>query len=190
MIPDIYDFDYIFEPSNMVYMLKKYSLVLIISFALGFTSELKAQFQLDTGEGLVRIAQPGELSDTLSIWGDVRTPGRYLIPRGSTLAEFMQYAGGPISQRYIGRDNPWSRSRLTITVSQYDPDTQNMDLRKFHLRFNDEVPREMRVFRLTNDDIVTIEVRQAPGFLDVLGVVGPILATITTSILLYDRVKR
>jgi len=172
-------------------MLKKYCLALLISVALGFTSELQAQFQLDMGEGLIRIAQPGELSDTLSIWGDVRTPGRYLIPRGSTLAQLMQYAGGPASQRNIGsRDNPWSRSRVSITVSQYDPDTQDMDLRQFHLRFNDEVPREMRAFRLTNDDIVTIEVRQAPGFLDVLGVVGPILATITTSVLLYDRVLR
>ncbi|WP_340102791.1 hypothetical protein [Rhodohalobacter sp. 8-1] len=171
-------------------MLKKLSLVLIISFAWGITSELEAQFQSDTGGALVRITQPGQLSDTLSVWGDVLTPGRYLVPRGSTLAEFMQYAGGPNSSRNVGRGNPWSRLRLSVTVSQYDAVTQEMDLMKFHLRFNDEVPREMREFRLTNDDIVTIEVRQAPGFLDVLGVVGPILATVTTSILLYDRVIR
>jgi len=171
-------------------MFKKYLLTLLFFFICGIVSDVKAQFTGEISEGLVRIAQPGELSDTLSVWGDVRTPGRYLIPRGSTLAQFMQYAGGPTVQRNIGRGNPWSRSRLTITVSQYDPDTQDMDLRKFHLRFNDEVPLEMRVFRLTNDDIVTIEVRQAPGFLDVLGVVGPILATITTSVLLYDRVRR
>lgn len=150
-----------------------------------------AQTAADFQGGIIRITQIGQLGDTLSVWGDVRTPGRYLVPRNSPVAKVLQFAGGPAgNQRIGGGRDPWSRSRISISISRFDDSDQVVNYHQFNMKYNDEIPREMRTYELNNDDIIIVEVRQVPGFLDVLGVVGPILGTITTSYLLYDRLLR
>jgi len=150
----------------------------------------QAQVGSQLQERINRITEPGQLGDTLSVWGDVRIPGRYIVPRGAEVAKVMQYAGGPTGSRIGSGQNAWTRTRISISISQFDQDTGEMNYHQFHMRYNDEISREMRNFQLSNDDIVTVEVRQRAGFMDVLGVVGPILGTITTSYLLYDRIIR
>ena len=50
------------------------------------------------GEGMVRIAEPGEIADTLNLWGDISAPGRYIVPRGTKLPDLISYARGPLQR--------------------------------------------------------------------------------------------
>lgn len=150
----------------------------------------QAQFGSQLQVGINRITEPGQLGDTLSVWGDVRLPGRYIVPRGAEVAKVIQYAGGPSGSRIGSGQNAWSRTRISISISQFDQITGEMNYHQFHMKYNDEISREMRNFQLSNDDIISVEVRQKAGFLDVLGIIGPVLGTITTSYLLYDRIIR
>lgn len=76
-----------------------------------------AMFRLS--EGFVRIAEPGQIADTLSVWGDINAPGRYIIPRGTTVHELISYARGPIGSRTAGQNLDWSKVRLEINVSRF-----------------------------------------------------------------------
>lgn len=153
-------------------------------------ADAEAQFGNLDEQGIIRIAIPGQLADTLSVWGDVRTPGRYLVPRGAPVAKVLQYAGGPTGSRIGGGQNVWAKSRISISISQFEPQSSQINFHQFNMRYNDEIPLDLRTYSLNNDDIILVEVRQVPGFLDVLGVVGPILGTITTTYLFYDRFLR
>jgi len=166
-------------------------ILLTVFFTISIAAEnVKAQGGLQFQENLIRIVQPGQLGDTLSVWGDVREPGRYLVPRGVKVSQVVEFAGGPAGSRISGNQNAWSRTRISISVSKFDEKTGETDYHQFHMKYNDELPPEMRYFQLSSNDIVSVEVRQKPGFLDVLGVIGPILGTLTTSYLFYDRVLR
>lgn len=168
-------------------------LILIAALFFVITPSIEvseAQTGLRYQENLTRIVGPGQLGDTLSVWGDVRQPGRYLVPRDTELAQILEFAGGPAGSRVNGNQDAWTRTRISVSVSKYDALTGQTDYTQFHMRYNDEVPPAMRRFSLSSNDIVSVEVRQKPGFLDVLGVIGPILGTLTTSYFFYDRVIR
>lgn len=74
------------------------------------------QFRL--AEGMVRIAEPGQIADTLSLWGDVAAPGRYIVSRGTTVNQLISYARGPLSIRSGETDLDWSEVRLNIRISR------------------------------------------------------------------------
>ncbi|MEX0661769.1 MAG: hypothetical protein WEA58_07220 [Balneolaceae bacterium] len=143
------------------------------------------QFRL--AEGMVRIAEPGQLADTLSLWGDVAAPGRYIVPRGTNVNQLISYARGPISIRSGETDLDWSEVRLNIRVSRYDAETDEEVITDFEFRYDQPAPRELREFALRSDDIISLQVRRRATFRDYISVVAPAVSLILNAILLYDR---
>ena len=141
------------------------------------------------GEGMVRIAEPGEIADTLNLWGDISAPGRYIVPRGTKLPDLISYARGPISLRTGETTLDWSEVRLQVTVSRFNRDTREEEVFNFRYRYNEPMPAEMREFVLYGDDMVSLQVRRKPIFRDYVQVVAPVVTLLLSSILLYDRVR-
>lgn len=141
------------------------------------------------GEGLVRIAEPGQLADTLNLWGDVSAPGRYIVPRGTTVPELISYARGPISLRTGETTLDWSEVRLDITISRFNDETGMEEVETFRFKYNEPVPDELRDFKLESDDLVSLQVRRRPIFRDYVQVVAPALSLLLNAILLYDRAR-
>jgi len=168
---------------------------LLLLFALLFTSSpLYAQLGLGGGnEALINLVEPGQLADTVNVWGDVGRTGRYLVPRDITVVQLLSYAGGPGSLRQnLGR-NPsslFSQTMVRVTISKYDKQANREVSKHFSFKYHDRVPEEFRTYDLSNEEVISVQVERKPTFLDYVGVIGPILGTLTTSYLFYDRVIR
>lgn len=188
-------------PKNGVYYTFSSALLLLILFSLILPIEkLKAQELRDMpesqlfrmGEGLVRIAEPGEIADTLNVWGDISMPGRYLVPTNMKLPEMISYARGPIS---IGRDETtidWSDVRLEISVARYENSEDGggrEEVASFQYNYNEPLPEGMREFVLKNNDVVGVRVRRRPNFRDYVTVIGPAISAIATSLIIIDRIR-
>ena len=151
--------------------------------------ELPTSRMFRLGEGMVRIAEPGELADTLSLWGDVSAPGRYIVPRGTTVPELISYARGPISLRTGETTLDWSQVRLEIAISRFNVDLGLEEVFNFRFRYNEPMPAELREFHLRNDDMVSLQVRRRPIFKDYVEVVAPAVTLLLSVILIYDRFR-
>lgn len=144
----------------------------------------KAQLPDDLGEGLIRIANPGQLADTVNVWGDLRVTGRYLLPRGTTVTRLISYGGGPAA---VGDRAPFAKVRLRIHLSRFNENTGREELQLFQLRYDEPIPFELRNYELSNEEIVVIEVKRKPSFIDVLGVITPFVAIFSTAVIALDR---
>ena len=151
--------------------------------------ELPTSRMFRLGEGMVRIAEPGELADTLSLWGDVSAPGRYIVPRGTTVPELISYARGPISLRTGETTLDWSQVRLEIAISRFNADLGLEEVFTFRYRYNEPMPAELRDFRLRGEDMVSLQVRRKPIFKDYVEVVAPAVTLLLSIILIYDRFR-
>ena len=151
--------------------------------------ELPTSRMFRLGEGLVRIAEPGEIADTLSLWGDVSAPGRYIVPRGTTVHELISYARGPISLRTGETTLDWSEVRLDVAVSRFNQETGEEEVINFRYRYNEPMPAKMREFVLKGDDMVSLQVRRRPIFRDYIDVIAPAVTLLLSAILLYDRAR-
>lgn len=168
---------------------------LFILFVLLFlSSPLYAQFGEgdNINEALIRLVEPGQLADTVNVWGDVGISGRYLVPRDMTIAQLISYAGGPnsIAGAQRGAEAAFAKSRIKVTLSKYDLNNQREVAKYFSFRYSEKVPQEFRTYNLSNEEIIIVEVERKPSFLDYLGVIGPILGTVTTSYFIYDQIIR
>src|SRR5690625_7683850 len=81
--------------------------LLIVLFMISLPAASNAQTAASSqmfrlSEGFVRIAAPGQITDTLSVWGDISAPGRYVVPRGVKVHELIAYARGPVAARTAG----------------------------------------------------------------------------------------
>ena len=141
-------------------------------------------------EGFVRIAEPGQIADTLSVWGDVNAPGRYIIPRGTTVGELISYARGPVGQRNIGQRADWNELRIEISISRFDENTGQERIFSYEHRYNEAYPADLRTFDLYSDDIVSLEVIAKPSFVDWLGVFSGIISATATTIIVVDRLTQ
>lgn len=138
-------------------------------------------------EGIVRIAEPGQMADTLNIWGDVTLPGRYMVPRNTNVSDLISYARGPIRLQSGETQVDWSRVRLDISISRFDPDFGEKAI-TFRYNYNEPVPDGMRDFILHNNDLISIQSRRRPVFIDYVRVIAPTVSIILSTILIYDRV--
>ncbi|MDZ7720008.1 MAG: hypothetical protein U5K72_14420 [Balneolaceae bacterium] len=149
----------------------------------------RAMFQM--AEGFVRIAEPGQLADTVTVWGDISSAGRYIIPRGTKPHELISYARGPQTRMSGGGQEvalDWSKLRLELSISTYHPE-RGRTVQSYEFRYSDPYPAELRNYRLQNDQIVSLQVKRRPGLTDYLRVLGPVLSVTTTTILLIDRLQ-
>lgn len=138
-------------------------------------------------EGFVRIAEPGQLADTLSVWGDVNSPGRYIVPRGTKVHELISYARGPIQSRTTIQNLDWSKLRVEISISRPGNNQNQEIVDSYTFHYNEPYPSELRDFRLGNDYLVSLEVKRKPAFVDWLRVISSIVGTTATTIIIVDR---
>ena len=164
----------------------------IITFATDGNSQTVRDGQLQysqmfrMAEGFVRIAEPGQIADTLNIWGDVSLPGRYMVPRKTNVSDLISFARGPIRFQSGETQIDWSRVRLDIAISRYDPNEGEQAF-TFRYTYNEPMPVGMRNFTLHNNDLISIQTRRKPIFIDYIRVIAPTLSIILSTILIYDR---
>jgi len=161
------------------------SLFLLIVISVIIPKPAIAQLPDEFGEGLIRIAEPGQLADTVNVWGDLGVTGRFLVPRGTTITELISYGGGP---NVVGGGAPFAKVRLRIHLSRFNEQTQREELQLYQLRYDEPIPFELRNYKLSNEEIVVIQVKQKPSFIDVLGAIAPFVTLVATVTLVFDRI--
>ena len=161
----------------------------LLLFLLSATA-IQAQFPDAIGERFIRVAEPGQLVDSVNVWGDVNSGGRYLIPEGTKLPELISFSFG-FTQLRQERDASigGKKVEVEVKVSRYDEDRRLVEVAYFRYRNYDPEPVEMFEFDLQNNDLVTVQVSRVPSFTDYVGVIAPILGTLATSILLIERLR-
>ncbi|MDZ7757196.1 hypothetical protein [Rhodohalobacter sp.] len=99
----------------------KIFLLLLISVMFVFikTPDLSAQQQAG-GDSFIRVAEFGQLVDSVNVWGDINTAGRYLIPEGTNVVEMISYARGYNTLRGRETELDWSAVNLEIKVSRLE----------------------------------------------------------------------
>ncbi|MEP1305323.1 MAG: hypothetical protein ABJK11_14335 [Balneola sp.] len=152
--------------------------------------QLSSSQQFRLGERIIRIAEPGVFVDSLNVWGDVGSAGRYLVPKGTSLAELISYSLGPRTLRDNQTEIDWSRMRVEINIQEYNKEQGGQTIEKFRYRFEDPFPQGMREFKLRNNQTVTVRVKRKPSFRDYLGVVASTVSALATSIIVIDRISR
>lgn len=140
------------------------------------------------GERIIRIAEPGQLADSINVWGDVGSSGRYLIPKGTKLSELISYSFGPRTLRDGQTELDWSKMRVEINIQEYDLKNKKQSIEKFRIRFEEPFPEAMSQFELKNNQTVTLRVKRKPSFRDYLGIIAPVISSIATTIIIIDRV--
>lgn len=141
------------------------------------------------GERIIRVAEPGEMADSINVWGDINSAGRYLVPKGTKLPELISYSFGPQTIRSNEADLDWSKMRVEINISEYRPENGMDEVQSFQYRFNEPLPQGMREFDLKNNQVVAIQVKRRPSFVDYVRVVAPVLSSIATGFLIIERLR-
>lgn len=164
--------------------------VLLLLCLLTFAIAVSAQVPEGFGDRYIRVAEIGQLVDSVNVWGDVNSSGRYLVPEETKLPELISFSFGFTSERQQ-RDASvgGKKQEIEVKVSRYDRNERIVEVAYFRYRNYDPEPIEMFEFDLQNNDIVTIKVSRVPTFTDYVGIIAPILGTVATSILLIERLR-
>lgn len=173
-------------------MYKQIKVLFIATFFLAVSSSVSAQIPEGFGDRYIRVAEIGQLVDSVNVWGDVNSSGRYLVPEDTNLPELISFSFGFTEARGGGRREAsigGERREIEVKVSRYDREQEMVEVAYFRYRNYDPEPVEMFEFDLQNNDLVTVQVRRVPTFTDYVGVVAPILGTLATSILLIERLR-
>lgn len=167
-------------PLVLILLLFIFPITLSAQFQQG---QLQYSQQFRLGETIIRVAEVGQLADTVHVWGDVNVAGVYVVPRGSTLAQVISYSRGP-SRYFTGESTlDWSKLRIDVTVNSTDSAfTQSF-------RYNEALPVYMRNYVIRNNDVITLELKRKPSVLDWVRVIAPVVSTVATSILIIQNLR-
>lgn len=159
-------------------------------FAVATVSLAQAQIPEGAGDRYIRIAEMGQLVDSVNVWGDVSSSGRYLIPEDTNLPDLISFSLG-YTQPRERRDGSVTggKHEVEIKVSRFDDENRVVDVAYFRYRNHDPEPIELFEYDLQNNDIVTVKISRVPTFTDYVSVIAPILGTLATSILLIERLR-
>jgi len=160
---------------------------LMVAIYLMLPKLLNAQASTQMSNRFYRVAEIGQLADSINVWGDVRSSGRYLVPKGTNLAELISYAFGVTQIRGRESDIDWAKTQLEVKVSRYKKQKNVVDIALFKYKMEAPEPSEMFDLNLQNNDIVTLQVKRKPSFTDYLRVIAPTISLLTTSILLVQN---
>src|SRR6056297_2749244 len=169
-----------------------YKLKVAVSFfcLLFICASVYAQIPEGFGDRYIRVAEIGQLVDSVNVWGDVNSSGRYLVPEDTKLPELISFSFGFTEQRQQGDVSiGGEKQEIEVKVSRYDQDQRMVEVAYFRYRNYDPEPVEMFEFDLQNNDLVTVNVSRVPTFTDYVRVIAPILGTLATSILLIERLR-
>lgn len=168
-------------------MYKLFTVLLFVAcFSFVNSPDLYAQ---QGGDRFIRVAETGQLIDSVNVWGDINTAGRYLVPEGTNVTEIISYGMGYNTLRGREAELDWSEVHLEIKVSRLDENQKAMEVAYFRYRYHDAEPVEMFDFILQNNDIVTVQLRRKPSLRDYVQVIGTTLGAIATSLLLIERLR-
>jgi hypothetical protein len=163
---------------------------IFINFAITLLTFGVAFSQVPEGlsDRYIRVAEIGELVDSVNVWGDVNSQGRYLVPEGTNLPDLISFSFGYIP---LGREASvdWAKTQIEIKVSRFNENRRLVEVAYFRYRYHDPEPPEMWEFELQNNDVVTLQVRRRASIADYIGVIAPVLGVLTTSLLLWDRLR-
>ena len=146
------------------------------------TQQLYTSQQFRLGDRIIRIAEQGVLADSVNVWGDVGSSGRYVVPRGTTLPELLSYGFGPNTLRDGQTEIDWSKMRVEINVQEYDSEDGIQTIEKFRYRFEEPFPEGMHDFVVENGQTITVRVKRKAAFRDYISVIAPTITAIATSI--------
>lgn len=149
----------------------------------------QAQMPEDLSDRYIRVAEPGELVDSLNVWGDVTNSGRYLVPEGTTIPELISFSFGYTQLRGNESNIDWAKTQIEVKVSRYNENERLVDVAFFRYQYHDAEPTEMFEFDLQNNDVVTLQVRRKPSFTDYVKVISPAVGVIATSFLLIENLR-
>jgi len=150
---------------------------------------LHAQLLGENGNRYIRVAEAGQLADSVNVWGDVTSAGRYIVPVETTLPELISFSLGYTQLRGREANIDWAKTQIEVKVSRYNKKEKLVDVALFRYKFSDTEPVEMFEFDLQNNDIVSVQVRRKPSFTDYVNVVAPVVSVLATSILLIDNLR-
>jgi hypothetical protein len=165
------------------------SVILLFAVCIITPSVLYAQLPGELSNRYIRVAEIGQIADSVNVWGDVTSSGRYIIPVGTSLPELISFSLGYRELRGRDADINWAKTQIEVKVSRYDPKRKLVDVALFRYRYQDPEPVEMFEFALENNDIITLQVNRKPSFTDYVGVVAPVISVIATSILLIENLR-
>lgn len=152
---------------------------------IGQRLDVSQQFR--QAERIIRVAETDQLSDTVSVWGDVNSPGRYLIPIETTLPQLISYAFGPNTIVNGQTQLDWSQMRIEIHISEFNTETGQKTFTSFEYHPDQVLPEGIRMFNLKNNQVVTVQVKRKPSFVDYLQVIAPVIGAVATTILVIIR---
>ncbi len=166
--------------------------ILCVDVKLVFAQQdqLNRSQQFRLAERIIRIAEPGELADSLNLWGDVNSAGRYLVPKGTKLIDLLSYSGGMITIRDGQTNLDWSKMRVEIYVHELNKETNKYELvEEFTYRFEESFPEDMWAFKLKNNNTISVRVKRRPSFRDYLGVFASTVTAIASTVILIERLN-
>lgn len=184
----------IFKCELLKYSLKTIHRGMMVRFIVSFTTlilciPLMVQAQLEMSSRYIRVAETGELADSVNVWGDVTNSGRYIVPTGTNLPDLISFAFGYTDLQTRGRENNWSKTRIRVKISRYNEAKSLVDIKLFEYKFKEPLPVGMYEFDLQNNDIVTVQVKRIPTFADYVDVIAPVIGVVATSLLLIENLS-
>lgn len=137
----------------------------------------------------IRVAEAGQLADSINVWGDVSSAGRYLVPERTNLPDLISFSQGFTQMQGSGSNVDWGKTQIEVKVSRYNKNRKMVEVAYFRYKYHDPEPVEMFEFELQNNDVVTLQVRKRPSFTDFVGVIAPVVGVIATSFLLIENLR-
>ncbi|PWN07827.1 hypothetical protein [Rhodohalobacter mucosus] len=168
-------------------MMRRYRIAILFMMFIGLTTQLSAQLPENISDRYIRVAEFGQLVDSINVWGDVNSGGRYLVPEGTNLPELISYSFGFSELRDREASIDWAKLQIEVKVSRFNNERKMVEVAFFRYRYHDPEPPELWEFDLQNNDVVTLQVRRRPAIGDYVGVIAPILTVVTTTFLLIER---
>lgn len=152
-------------------------------------SMLQAQELPRISDTYVRVAEIGEIADSVNVWGDVGLSGRYIVPEGTNLPDLISFSRGYSQNQGRESNINWAKTLIEVKVSRYLENNKLVEVAFFRYQYHDPEPVEMFEYELQNNDIVTLQVKRKPALADYVGVIAPVVSVIATSILLIENLR-
>lgn len=68
--------------------------------------------------GYYNYSDPGKVNIEVNVWGYVKNPGKYLIPKGTTVIDLISFAGGPSTEAELDKIRLYRPKNDSIGVSR------------------------------------------------------------------------
>jgi len=161
-------------------MLKAFLLImmlfLVVSVANAQASELDRS-RLNTA-AFYNYSEAGDVTIKVHVWGAVKYPGLYEIPRNSQLSELISLAGGPS----FGEKTKRSTRKVVLKLHRNDNGTRSVF---FQTMMENQLVVEDADPLLLEGDVLSFEseTRQGIGWRDIF----PVVSMVATLLIVVDR---